>query len=89
MVSVFLQRLHVVTEHVVGTIRLRQDVREESVAHADTEKPFDFSFGRSGLLSSETLQRRQEKRAASGFQNIATLHNLRPLDCFAMLLCTV
>ena len=45
MVSVLLQRLHMVTEHVVGAIRLRQDVREETVAHADAEKPFDIRFG--------------------------------------------
>ena len=47
MVSVFLQRLHVVTEHVVRTIDLRQDIREKSVAHTDTEKSFDVSFSRS------------------------------------------
>ena len=56
MVSVFLQRLHVVTECVVRTIGLRQDVREKTVAHADTEKPLDISFGRSELFLSETLQ---------------------------------
>ena len=79
MVSVLLQRRHMVTERVVRTISLRQDVCEQTVAHADTEEPFDISFGWSGLFSSETLQCRQEKYAASGFQNIATLHNVRPL----------
>ena len=57
MITVFLQRLHVVTEHVVRTIGLRQNVREKSVAHAYTEKSFDISFGGGGLVPSETFQR--------------------------------
>ena len=76
---VLILRLHVVTEGVVRTISLRQDVGEKTVAHADTEKPFDIGFGRSGLFLSETLQCRQEKHAASGFQKIATSHKVRPL----------
>ena len=75
MVSVFFKRLHVVAECVVRTISLRQDVGEQAVAHANTEKPFDISFGRGRSILPETLQRRQEKHAASGFQNIATFHN--------------
>ena len=75
MVSVFFKRLHVVAECVVRTISLRQDVGEQAVAHANTEKPFYISFSRGRSILPETLQRRQEKHAASGFQNIATFHN--------------
>ena len=75
MVSVFFKRLHVVAECVVRTISLRQNVGEQAVAHANTEKPFDISVGRGRSILPETLKRRQEKYAASGFQHIATFHN--------------
>ena len=75
MVSVFFKRLHVVAECVVRTISLRQDVGEQAVAHANTEKPFDISVGRGRSILPETLKRWQEKYAASGFQHIATFHN--------------
>ena len=67
LVSVFFKRVHVVAEYVVRTISLRQDVGEQTVAHAHTEKPFDISFGRGGPIHPKTLKRRQEKGAAGGF----------------------
>ena len=79
MVSVFLQRLHVVTECVVRTIGLRQDVRKKAVAHADTEKPFHFGIGCIGLRLSEALQCRQKQRATCGSKYLATIHYVRPL----------
>ena len=75
MVSVFFKRLHVVAECVVHTISLRQDVGEQTVAHANTEKPFDICLGRRRSILPETLKSRKEKYAASGFQHIATFHN--------------
>jgi len=56
IVSMFFQRFHVITECVVRTIALRQDVREKAVAHADTEKPFDLSICRGGSILPETFQ---------------------------------
>ena len=55
VVSVLLQRFHVVTECVVCTIGLRQHICEEPVAHADTEKPFDLSLFRDGAILTKTL----------------------------------
>ena len=71
----FFKRLHVVAECVVRTIGLRQGVGEQAVTHANTEKPFDISFGRRRPILPEALKRRQEKYAAGGFQHIASFHN--------------
>ena len=75
IVSVFFKGLHVVDEYIIRTISLWQDVGEQAVSHANTKKPFDLSFGRGRSILPETLKRRQEKYAASGFQHIATFHN--------------
>ena len=37
VISVLFQWLHVVTECVVGTIRLRQDIGEKTITHADAK----------------------------------------------------
>jgi hypothetical protein len=58
MVSVFFKRLHVVAEYIVRTISLRQGVSEQAVAHADTEKPFNISFGWGRTILPEALKRR-------------------------------
>ena len=78
IVSVLFKRLHVVAKFIVHTISLRQDVGEQAVAHANTEKPFDISFGRRRSIISKTLKRRQEKHASSGFQHFTTFHNSTP-----------
>ncbi len=64
-----------VAEYVVCTISLWQGIGEQAVAHADTEKPFDISFGRGRSILPEALKRRQKKNAAGGFQHIASFHN--------------
>jgi hypothetical protein len=55
VIAVLLQRFHVVTECVVCTTGLREHVCEKTVAHADTEKPFDFSLFRGGAILPKAL----------------------------------
>ena len=75
MITVLLQRLHVVTECVVSTIRIWQYVREETVAHTDTEKSLDISLFRNNPILAKTLQCWQEKHAASRLKNLTTFHH--------------
>ena len=78
MITVLLQRFHVVAECVVSTIRLWQDIREETVAHADTEKSFDIGLVRNNAILTKTLQCWQEKHATSRLKNLTTFHELGP-----------
>ena len=78
VVSVFLQRLHVIAEDVVRAIGLRQNIREETVAHTDAEQPLDLSFIRNRSLLAEALKCGQEEHAASRLQHLTTFHNVRP-----------
>ena len=67
LVTVFLQRLHVVAECVVRTSLLRKNIREKAVTHTDAEQPFDVGLARIGMILPKALQSRQEQCAAGGF----------------------
>ena len=67
LVTVFLQRLHVVAECVIRASLLRKDIREKAVTHTNAEQPFDVGLARRGKILPKALQSRQEQCAAGGF----------------------
>ena len=83
MVSVFFQRFHMFAKCVVSSVGLRQYVCEKTVAHANTKKPFNFGFIRSGPVLTKALECRQEQHTAGGLNNFTTFHKVGPLNCVA------